>query len=101
MHLNRVSDPPAEHAKLEKCGAHRRAEVLVEKHATATNRSTFFDDRFTRFEFGERRRLERVSVHLSAGPQQPQGHGSASIAAAGRRRPAYANVGGASQRRHS
>jgi len=43
----------AEHAKwLEKCErAHRRAEILVEKHRHgATNRiELFFDDRFTRF----------------------------------------------------
>ena len=51
---SREPDPgSAEHAKwLEKCErAHRRAEVLVEKHRHgATNRiELFFDDRFTRF----------------------------------------------------
>ena len=51
---SREPDPgSADHAKwLEKCErAHRRAEVLVEKHRHgATNRiELFFDDRFTRF----------------------------------------------------
>jgi replicative DNA helicase len=51
---SREPDPSsAEHAKwLEKCErAHRRAEVLVEKHRHgATNKiELFFDDRFTRF----------------------------------------------------
>jgi replicative DNA helicase len=51
---SREPDPgSADHAKwLEKCDrAHRRAEVLVEKHRHgATNKiDLFFDDRFTRF----------------------------------------------------
>jgi len=51
---SREPDPSsAEHAKwLEKCErAHRRAEILVEKHRHgATNKiELFFDDRFTRF----------------------------------------------------
>jgi replicative DNA helicase len=62
---SREPDPSTpDHAKwLEKCErAHRRAEVLVEKHRHgATNKiDLFFDDRFTRFsnlaaEDGERR----------------------------------------------
>ena len=51
---SREPDPSTpDHAKwLEKCErAHRRAEVLVEKHRHgATNKiDLFFDDRFTRF----------------------------------------------------
>ena len=51
---SREPDPSsADHAKwLEKCErAHRRAEVLVEKHRHgATNKiDLYFDDRFTRF----------------------------------------------------
>ena len=51
---SREPDPStADHAKwLEKCErAHRRAEVLVEKHRHgATNKiDMYFDDRFTRF----------------------------------------------------
>ena len=74
---SREPDPSsADHAKwLEKCErAHRRAEVLVEKHRHgATNKiDLYFDDRFTRFS-------NLVHGHLAADPHK-------SGAAAGQKR---------------